>query len=253
MWPSVQPLTEEGVSARRGRPPKPLELHERELRITPPGGVPIVNWDIAPRNEVSKLVACEEGGEGTGKALHYHLVLQSTYSDEMIKAWVRKLLLTNNMTPPTPLGNAVYRSGKPHEGTYGYVVKEKDLKHIHGYTLEQYEQWIIISDNYRQEIASERKQQQRLRSQTRAKQLRVIEDKVKDMLLANAIASQAQAIIRAVLEQCREHNVDWPTRTQMDSMVNRLRWDYSPEAKEAVVQYYAQTFSRLENTTNNGW
>lgn len=232
----------------RGRPPKPLDRHERELRVTPPNGVPVVNWDVAPRNEVSKLVVCEEGGEGTGKQLHYHLVIESTYSDEMIKSWVRKVL---NLPTTTPLGNAVYRSGKPHEGTYGYVVKERDLKHNHGYTLEQYHQWCIDSDNYRQALAAERRQQQRLRSQSRAKQLRTIEDKVRDML--STITAQPTAIIRAILEQCREHNVDWPTRTQMDSMVNRLRWDYSPDAKDAVVRYYANNFERLEYSQNVSW
>jgi hypothetical protein len=233
----------------RGRPPKPVERHERELRITPPEGQPIAKerWDVAPRSEVSKLLVCMEGGVGTGKALHYHLVIESTYSDEMIKAWVRKVLDLHSLAT---LGNTIYRSGKVHEKTYQYVVKENNLTICIGYTGNQYTEWVHQSDLYRQELDAERRQKQRLRSQNRAKQLRTVEDTVKDLMKANTIVCTPHAIIKAILEQCREHNVEWPTRTQMDSMVNRLRWENSPEAREAVVLYYANNFSRIEYSQN---
>lgn len=233
----------------RGRPPKPVERHERELRITPPDGLPITNWDIAPRNEVSKLVACEEGGIGTGKQLHYHVIVETTYSDEMLKSWIRRIL--NNYGGA--LGNAVYRTGKPHENTYGYVAKEENLKGLFGYTDEQYNNWVLASRQYRQTIAAERRQDQRLRSQKRAKQLRTVEDVVQQQLERGDIAATPAAIIRSVLDACVQHNVDWPTRIQMEAIVNRRRWAYSPETKDAVVNYYAQTFSRLEYTNNVNW
>jgi len=150
---------------RRGRPPKPVEKHERELRITPPEGVPIRNWNVAPLNEVSKCVAMEEGGIGTAKQLHYHVVIESIYSDEMIRSWVRKLL---NFTGYA-LGNQIYRTGKPHDGTFGYVVKQETCVALWGYTDAEYNKWVDDSKTYRDRIAAERRNDQRLRSQNRKK------------------------------------------------------------------------------------
>lgn len=224
---------------RRGRPPKPVERHERELRITPPDGVRPTSWDVAPRNEVSKLVVCEEGGEGTGKQLHYHLVIESTYSDEMIKSWIRKVLHYVGFT----LGNQIFRSAKTHERTFGYVVKENTCVELFGYTQEQYDTWVVESDTYRRELETERRNKQRLRSQNRSKQLRTVEERVLAMCQSGTINVHPPPIIRAILHECKESNVDWPTRTQMDNMVNRIRWDCSPQDKEEVVEYYAKSFS----------
>lgn len=229
---------------RRGRPPKPVEKHERELRITPPEGTPIRNWDVAPRSEVSKCVAMEEGGVGTGKALHYHVVIESTYSDEMIKGWIRKLLNHTGYT----LGNQIYRSGKPHAGTFGYVVKEEVNVALWGYTDDEYTQWCRDSEKYRADLAAQKRQDQRLRSQNRKKQLMTIYDKVKEAIMQYRITPYPDPITSLYLRLCVEANIDFPTRTQMEGMINTLRWSYNDEGKEAVVAYYTRNFISREYT-----
>lgn len=232
------------TQVRRGRPPKPVKKHERELRITPPEGTPIRDWNVAPLTEVSKCVACEEGGLGTGKQLHYHVVIESTYSDEMIKSWIRKLL---NFTGYS-LGNQVYRSGKPHEGTFGYVVKENTCVALWGYTDAEYGKWVDDSNTYRTNLARERRDDQRLRSQNRKKQLMTVYDKVKTDIENQKIIAYPGPIIHRYLELCREANIDFPTRTQMDNMVNNLRWEYNDDGKRGVVEYYARSFISREYT-----
>lgn len=229
---------------RRGRPPKPVNKHERELRITPPEGVPIRDWNVAPLTEVSKCVACEEGGIGTGKQLHYHVVIESTYSDEMIKSWIRKLL---NFTGYS-LGNQIYRSAKPHEGTFGYVVKQDVCVALWGYTDVEYNKWVDDSNTYRANLARERRDDQRLRSQNRKKQLMTIYDRVKDAIERGHINAYPDPIVGLYLKFCRETNIDFPTRTQMENMINTLRWQYNDDGKQAVVAYYTKTFNSREYT-----
>lgn len=240
----AQIAREQDALRRRGRPPKPVKKHERELRITPPEGVPIRNWDVAPQTEVSKCVACEEGGIGTGKQLHYHVVIESTYSDEMIKSWIRKLL---NFTGYS-LGNQIYRSAKPHEGTFGYVVKQDTCVALWGYTDAEYNKWCDDSAAYRANLARERRDDQRLRSQNRKKQLMTIYDKVKDAIEREHITAYPDPIVGLYLKFCREANIDFPTRTQMENMINTLRWEYNDDGKHAVVAYYTKTFNSREYT-----
>jgi len=229
---------------RRGRPPKPVAKHERELRITPPEGVPIRDWNVAPLNEVSKCVACEEGGLGTGKQLHYHVVIESIYSDEMIRSWIRKLL---NFTGYA-LGNQIYRSGKPHDGTFGYVVKEDTCVALWGYTDAEYNKWADDSKAYRDRIAAERRQGQRLRSQNRKKQLQTVYDQVKEAVVSQRITAYPEPIAKLYLALCRESNIDFPTKTQMENMINALRWEYNEDGRDAVVYYYTKNFARNEYT-----
>lgn len=242
--PVLMQQLQDSLPRRRGRPPKPQERHERELRITPPEGVPIREWNVAPLTEVSKCVAMEEGGLGTGKQLHYHVVIESIYSDEMIKSWIRKLL---NFTGYS-LGNQIYRSAKPHEGTFGYIVKEETCVALWGYTDEQYNKWCDDSTAYRIRIATERRDSQRLRSQNRKKQLLTIYDKVKDAIERQRITAYPDPITKLYLTLCREANIDFPTKTQMENMINSLRWEYNDDGKDAVVSYYTRNFNLREYT-----
>lgn len=104
---------ERQAARRRGRQPAVLEQRVRELRLTPPDGEPITDWFID--SNVTKLLAAEEGGIGTGKALHYHAVIETTFSDDSIKGWIRRVL---RIPMSQAMGNAVYRTGAPHEATY---------------------------------------------------------------------------------------------------------------------------------------
>jgi len=50
------------------------------------------------------------------------------------------------------------------------------------------------------------------------------------------------------LALCRESNIDFPTKTQMENMINTLRWEYNEEGRDAVVYYYTKNFNRVDYT-----
>jgi len=229
-------------AARRGRPPAVVATRTRELRLTPPDGNPVTDWHVD--NQITKLLACEEGGEGTGKALHYHAVIETTYTDDALRGWIRRVL---NLTPFTTMGNRVYRTGEPHEATYQYVVKCHNVVCQHGHTNDEIAGWISASDQYNRDIEAQRRRLQRLRSQSRDKQLRTIEE----LTLAHARDNRwayvnPDGFVRRVLHECTTTNIEFPTRTQMEAIVNRIRWRIASEHPDhqhhadAVVAYYAR-------------
>lgn len=242
--------TQRRQAARRGRPPAVVATRTRELRLTPPDGLPVTDWEVD--SQITKLLACEEGGEGTGKALHYHAVIETTYTDDALRGWIRRIL---RLTPFTNMGNRVYRTGEPHEATYQYTVKCKNVVCRHGHTDAEIAGWMEASDQYNRDVEAQRRRLQRLRSQSRDKQLRTVEE----LTLAHArdnrwAYTSPDGFVRRVLHECTNANIEFPTRTQMEAIVNRIRWKLAHELPEhhqhhadAVVQYYArglQLFSR---------
>lgn len=232
---------------RRGRKPKQAEVRLRELRLTPPDGEPVSDWQIGdPDCGITKLIACEEGGAGTDKALHYHCVVETTYTDDALKGWIRRVL---RLTPFTALGNKIYRTGEWHENSYGYCVKHKQVKVAHGYTTAEVDVMIQNSDAYRKDVTQQRNALQRLRSQGREKQLKTIEQIVQKILndeielhkvLNKMKTYTAEDIIELLLREFHHNNIEFPTRNQMETMVNRIRWRLSI-GRDAVVAYYARS------------
>lgn len=242
------------AARRRGRQPAVLAQRTRELRLTPPDGQPIDEWYIDAG--ITKLVAAEEGGTGTGKALHYHAVIETTYSDDSLKGWIRRVL---RIPMSMALGNAVYRTGAPHENTYQYVVKCHKVVIQHGHSDQEIADWIRLSDEYRTDIAAQRRALQRLRSQGRQRQLKTVEDLALAWARTNpwAVHSNPSTLVRQVLTQCHTANVDFPTKSQMEAMVNRIQWlvaedeQHNPERRarlaDRVVEYYARALVPREN------
>lgn len=227
---------------RRGRPPAERETRVRELRLTPPDGQPVTDWFVGDPG-ITKLLACEEGGTGTDKALHYHAIIETTLTDDALKGWIRRVL---RITPFTSMGNKVYRTGEPHEHSYGYVCKHAQVKCSFGYTDEQVARYIIESDEYRRDVLRQRQALQRLRSQGREKQLKTIEEITQNMLIQHPeLYLGSESIVQMYLEECDRANIVFPTRTQMESIVNRIRWNTHRD-RGAVVEYYMRglrTFS----------
>lgn len=244
-------ITEDGATApmgsnkRRGRKPKQAEVRRRELRLTPPDGQPIEDWQVGdPDCQISKLIAAEEGGVGTDKALHYHAVIETTYTDDALKGWIRRVL---RLTPFQPLGNAIYRTGEYHDLSIGYAVKCGQISCAHGYTDDEVTKFIADSQQYRKDVTAQRKNLQRLRSQGRDRQLKTIEEIVEQRmkqqqeahsLLRRTMAWTAEAIVELFLTECANNNIEFPTRNQMSAIINRLRWRLNM-GRDNVVQFYA--------------
>lgn len=235
---------ERQASRRRGRQPLPREPRLRELRLTPPDGQPVDSWYETDAG-ISKLLACEEGGIGTGKALHYHAIIETTLSDDALQGWIRRVL---RIPFSHAMGNAVYRTGAIHEASYQYVVKNRAVVCRLGYTDDQIAEWCRLSDEYRRDVNAQRRSLQRLRSQGREKQLRTIEEVVFNIGEQNVFAfADPTTIVRHVLTECDNANIEFPTRTQMEAMVNRICWKLGrnnqhrgPQFGERVVDYYAR-------------
>lgn len=241
------------AARRRGRQPAVLAQRTRELRLTPPDGLPIDEWFIDAG--ITKLLAAEEGGTGTGKALHYHAVIETTYSDDSLKGWIRRVL---RIPMSQALGNAVYRTGAPHEATYQYVVKCHHVVVQHGYTDQEIAEWMRLSDEYRTDIAAQRRALQRLRSQGRQRQLKTVEDLTLIWARENQWAlTDPTTLVRQVLHQCHTANVEFPTKSQMETMVNRVQWlvanDTATDPRRSatladrVVEYYARALVPRQN------
>lgn len=239
---------------RRGRQPAVNQPRVRELRLTPPDGEPVSDWFID--SGITKLLACEEGGIGTGKALHYHAVIETTYSDDSLKGWIRRVL---RIPMSNALGNAVYRTGAPHEATYQYVVKCQKVVESHGHTPDEIREWIRLSDEYRRDINAQRRSLQRLRSQGREKQLRTVEELTFNWTKDNTWAYGVDFIVRRIINECDNANIEFPTRTQMEAMVNRITWKLArlPDQTERrtvmladrVVEYYTRGLVPRNNSS----
>lgn len=239
-YPTWYPITVDGALARRGRPPVPVDWHPTELRITPVDGQPINEWNIDP-NWCRALIACQEGGEGTDKRLHYHVVVETTYSDEMMKRWV----YTTARAKHSQTGNAVYRSAKPHEHTFGYVVKNRSVVELHGYTDSQVQQWILESDEYYAKKKNEAERRRKVKALGRTAELKSVEQEVRDELKSggyerNGHTGLVNYIVEQFLAKCRERDYKFPTRTQMEGIVNHLRYDVDAYS---VVAFYSRNLN----------
>lgn len=237
----------------RGRPPVAVEEWEAELRLTPLDGMPITDWKVSSepgQPSLSALAVFEEGGEGTGKQLHYHGVVRTTRSLQMLRKWCYDVCRAKGNE-----GNKVQRVAKPHDGTYGYIAKFKELKHLHGYTQLQVEQWYQQSDEY---VASLKREKETFRKQKalgRKRQLKIVEEHVDERLKEAAerhrddpywtSAHAHHLIVEEFITECAKREFDFPTLTQMEQIAIRLLYPRFPNLIHAI--YRARISRHMEN------
>jgi len=217
------------------------EAHLVELRITPPDKQSITDWqlDLHGPGWITKIVACEEGGEGTEKQLHYHAVVETTYSDTMLTKWVYSVARCR----PDQIGNAVFSKRQKHDHSFGYVVKNDVCVCLHGWTDDEYSAWVEASEKYAEDKKAEREKQRKIKALGRKRMLLSVEQEIADELKGGSYLrddegySLVEFIISSFLKKCHERDYDFPTRTQMDSIVNRLRYVDTPRA---VVAFYSR-------------
>jgi len=221
---------------RRGRPIKALPPRIRELRLTPIDGESI-KWFT--QDGIIKIVAFEEGGSGTEKKLHYHLLIETTLSDELLKRYCYTLTRGKGTE-----GNKAFMSREPHENSGGYISKHRQLVYNIGYTDEELQSWYSKSDEYVSALKREREQYRKVKALGRKRELLTIEqdisNELKDLTDGDRPASLATHIIKRFLEECRKRSYDFPTRTQMEGIVNRLRYDFDPSL---VVAFYRRNLN----------
>lgn len=196
--------------------PKSGEVFQRELRITPPDGLPITDWQ-ANTEDFTQLIAAEEGGGDTGKKLHYHLYVEITRSETWLKKWIYNIAHCHNGES----GNTVFFSRKPHENTIGYVVKSGNIVCRHGVNQTYIDEWIKKSNEYVKNKSTERKRQQR----TRQSILATIQEHVESDLKARDVKRTPEAIGDLLVKYYHEYSI-YPLRSQHEMMVIKLIHPY---------------------------
>lgn len=220
---------------RRGRPIKALPPRIRELRLTPIDGESI-KWFT--QDGIIKIVAFEEGGSGTEK--NFITIFSSRQRSRM------------NYLNATAIHS--------HEARV-----QKATKHLCPVNLTKIREVISLNiDNSCTTLdtptkncsrgtpkvmsmfplSNEREQYRKVKALGRKRELLTIEqdisDELKSLTDGDRPASVATHIIKRFLEECRKRSYDFPTRTQMEGIVNRLRYDFDPSL---VVAFYRRNLN----------
>jgi len=238
---------------RRGRPAKALPPRTRELRLTPidrPDDP--IEWFT--REGIVKIAAFEEGGHGTQKKLHYHAIVETTLSDDLLKTYCYQLTRGKGTE-----GNKAFMSREPHENVTGYIAKHKTPVHVIGYTDAELQSWYDKSDEYVAALKHEREKHRKIKALGRKRELLSVEQDISDELKnfpdGQRPIGLAGWIVGRFLEECSKRSYDFPTRTQMEGIVNRLRYSYDPVS---VVAFYRRNLNVNDEYTqhyaqNGGW
>lgn len=204
------------------------QVDEYELRITPPDQQRITEWHID--DKIQMLLSCEEGGEATDKKLHYHCIIKTTMSRNTMVQWIYKVSRSTNEQK----GNAVFFSRQPHAHSYGYVIKEKRIVCRHGIEDRFIEEWFTQTDSYKRQGETSRKDAQRKREQELGDVVREAETSFR--ALAN---HDPHTLVELILRTCSDHNIRFPAKTQMESIVLKIMYKYD---HQFVTSYYMRSF-----------
>lgn len=215
--------------------PKPLsgDIYAREIRITPYDQQPITESDLQPYlPDIDKLLLCQEGSPNGTPKLHYHGFIETKKSETWVRSIMRKIAHCEDKGVN---GNVLFFTRKPHDHTYGYIVKSGNIAHNTGYTQTTLDNWLAESDDYRKSKETARKRQQR----SREDQLGGVVEQVKSDLQTNNCGRTAHDVISRVLMICHQEDIRFPAKSQMDSIVLKLLYPYD---EYLVRSYYAKSF-----------
>lgn len=216
------------------RPRKnPDEVLKRELRITPPNGVPISDWSLDA--SILKFVAFEEGGNDSGKKLHYHCYIETTMTSQALPKWVYTVA---GCIESGEKGNAVFFSRAPHEATMGYIAKGRKLSKAHNFENHIIDEWFTQSDEYRKQREATRKREQR----SRTDELKTVIEYVKKELTTRYLERNVESVISLILDTCHQREIVFPTRSQMEKLVVELLYPYD---SRSILEYYTRSFPKF--------
>lgn len=226
----------------RGRPAKVGVLRQRELRLTPVDGEPVVFED---HPGISKMAAFEEGGHGTEKKLHYHAIIETTLHEDALKGYCYRLTRGKGTE-----GNKAFmsRECKPDDfdKTTGYIAKHKKPVYLKGYAESDLHKWYVFSDEYVSNLKRETDKYRKIKALGRKRELLSVEQDIAHELQNTAAGLLndylTNFIVKRFIDLCKERNFDFPTRTQMEGIVNRLRFPYDLSSVYAFYRRGLRTF-----------
>lgn len=198
-----------------------------ELRITPPDGEPITDWQIT--DDHKSFVAFLEGGPGTGKALHYHCLLEYARSRTLLKKWIYSIARCNN----GETGNAVFFSRKPHSHTYGYIAKHRNCAYRSNIDQGTIDEWIEQSEEYCKQKENARKRKQRSREQL----VSSIKETISKGLQDRSIEPNVEAVADRLLAEFHNAELSLPPRSSFETLVMTLMYKVD---RSYVRSYYTK-------------
>jgi len=217
--------------------PKPLsgKVLKLEVRITPYDQQPIT-IDDEDLQHLDKILLCREGTPNGTPRLHYHGYIETLKSE----TWIRSLLRKISHAPDNEKinGNALYFTRKPHDHTFGYIIKSGNIDIRRGFTQTTLDEWIEQSSQYSKDIAATRKRKQR----TREDELKCVVEQIEKDLHNHSINRNVSSIIDRFLAICTAESVRFPTRAQMDMYVLKLIHPYD---QYMVRSFYLKSFDNI--------
>lgn len=206
----------------------PDDLLILELRITPPDGLPITDWQI--NSDFKQLIAAQEGGTPECR-LHYHAYVECLRSRTWLIKWIYSIAHCTNGEQ----GNAVFFTRKPHNNTIGYVVKHGNIVVSHGCSQTFITDWLVKSDEYRRAKDTERKRTQRVEKS--------FTQQVHKSIVATLHESRdlrtPDSVLALILAQYREANKIYPNRTTIENLIVTVLHPYDDYMARA---FYLRNF-----------
>lgn len=207
----------------------PDELLILELRITPPDGNPIEDWQVSDQNFKMCLAAKEGGTENV--RLHYHAYVECKRS----RTWLIKWIYSIARAPDGVKGNTVFFSGKPHANTLGYVVKHGDIVVRHGCSETFVDEWLAKSAQYQKDRAASKKRQQRV-EKSFTQQVR---SKVVERLVGAPELRTPSQVLPLILQYYHEADKVYPNRSAIENLIVSVLHPYDPQL---VAAFYLRSF-----------
>jgi len=194
----------------------PDELLTLELRITPPDGQPITDWQITDK-DFKQVIAAQEGGTEDTR-LHYHAYVECLRS----RTWIIKWIYSIARCTDGQQGNAVFFTRKPHDNTIGYVVKSGNIVVRHGCSETFITEWLNKSDEYRRARDAQKKRRQRLEKSF----TQTVRNKVVEQLEESRELRTPDSVMNLVLAQYHEAKKVFPNRSTMENIITTCLYPY---------------------------
>lgn len=197
---------------------------EYDIRVTPLDQEQgATAWDrLCTGSAEEQILVCREGGKDTDKKLHYHAYMKTQISESHLRTLLGQIACGK--------GNKFYSVRKAHDGTKGYVVKNKDPVYRHNVSQKLLEEYFEQSDAYRRNVETNRKQE------TRKKQS-VLSRIYLEIKAHPPVHLTPEALYDAFREEYAKRDLPLPSRGTLETAIVNLL----PE--HLVRSYYLKNLS----------
>lgn len=205
--------------------PRAQTYREYDIRLTPLDQEQgATTWDrLCTGSAEEQILVCREGGKDTDKKLHYHAYIKTQISESHLRTLLGLIACGTG-------GNTFYSLRKAHDGTKGYVVKNKDVVYRINVSQTLLEEYFEQSDAYRRNLETNRKQE------TRKKQS-ILSRIYLEIKAHPPVSLTPETIFDAFREEYAKRDLPLPSRGTLETAIVNLL----PE--HLVRSYYLKNLS----------